>query len=313
VISQQFEFYHVGIFLLDEAREYAVLMAANSPGGQKMISRGHRLRVGQIGIVGYVAGTGRPRIALDTGEDVVFFNNPDLPDTRSELALPLKIADQLIGVLDVQSVNANAFNQEDVEALSTLADQVSIAIQNARSFRESQRLLAEARNTANDTIFDAWKILRPTSAKIGYQKTGSAVKALDQLLDGEPIRQAVESGETVAQSSNLTVPIRLRGQVIGVMNLQMPQGHAWNADEVDIAEAVAERLSLAIETSTLLKATQRRADIERITTNITGKLGSSTRFEAILQTAAEELSRTLGGSEVLVQIEPIAMKMQSDI
>jgi len=288
-------------------------MAANSPGGQKMISRGHRLRVGQIGIVGYVAGTGRPRIALDTGEDVVFFNNPDLPDTRSELALPLKIADQLIGVLDVQSVNANAFNQEDVEALSTLADQVSIAIQNARSFRESQRLLAEARNTANDTIFDAWKILRPTSAKIGYQKTGSAVKALDQLLDGEPIRQAVESGETVAQSSNLTVPIRLRGQVIGVMNLQMPQGHAWNADEVDIAEAVAERLSLAIETSTLLKATQRRADIERITTNITGKLGSSTRFEAILQTAAEELSRTLGGSEVLVQIEPIAMKMQSDI
>jgi GAF domain-containing protein len=313
LISQQFGNYHTGVFLLDEEREYAVLRAANSDGGQRMLSRGHRLRVGQTGIVGYVAGTENPRIALDTGEDVVYFNNPDLPDTHSELALPLRVAGQLIGVLDVQSVEANAFNQEDVEVLSTLADQVSIAIQNARFFRETQKLLVETQSATSNYIVDAWKVLRPTFARIGYQKSGNLVKPLEKLLEGEHIRQALENGETVAQSSNLTVPIRLRGQIIGVMNLQVPQNHTWNSDEVDIAEAVAERLSLAIETSTLLKATQHRADIERVTADIAGKLSSSTRFETILQTAAQELSRALGGSDVLVQLEPVSMKMQSDI
>jgi GAF domain-containing protein len=213
----------------------------------------------------------------------------------------------------VQSVEANAFNQEDVEVLSTLADQVSIAIQNARFFRESQKLLVEAQSATSNYIVEAWKVLRPTFARIGYQKSGTLIKPLEKLLDGEHIRQAVESGETVAQSSNLTVPIRLHGQVIGVMNLQIPQNHTWNSDEVDIAEAVAERLSLAIETSTLLQASQHRADIERVTADIAGKLSSSSRFETILQTAAQELSRALGGSDVLVQLEPVSMKMQSDI
>ena len=89
----------------------------------------------------------------------------------------------------------------------------------------------------------------------------------------------------------------------------MPKNHTWNADEVDIAEAAAERLSLAIETSTLLNATQHRADIERITTDIAGKLSSSTNFETILQTAAQKLNRALGGSDVLVQIDPIANEL----
>ena len=313
LISKQFGFYHTGIFLLDDAREYAVLRAANTEGGKRMLARGHSLKVGQTGIVGYVTGTGNPRVALDTGEDAVFFDNPDLPDTRSEMALPLNVAGQLIGALDVQSTEANAFGQEDIEVLSTLADQVSVAIQNAHSFSESQKLLAEAQSTTSDYIFETWKVLGPTAAKIGYQKSGSAIKPLEKPLKGEDIRQAMESGETVAKASNLTVPIRLRGQIIGVMNLQVPQNHTWSSDEVDIAEAVAERLSLAIETSTLLKPTQHRAEIERITTDIAGKLSSSTRFETILQTAAQELSRALGGSDVLVQLEPVAMKMQSDI
>jgi GAF domain-containing protein len=105
----------------------------------------------------------------------------------------------------------------------------------------------------------------------------------------------------------------MRGQVIGTMNLQVSEGHDWIADEIDIAEAVAERLSLAIETATLLQATQRRADIERVTADISSKISASTRFETILQTAAQELSLALGGSDVLVQIEPISMKMSSSL
>jgi GAF domain-containing protein len=305
MISQHFGYYHTGIFMLDDAREYAVLKAANTEGGQKMLTRGHRLKVGQTGIVGYVAGTGNPRVALDAGEDVVFFNNPDLPSTRSEMALPLRIGRELIGVLDVQSEVTNAFHQEDVDALTTLADQVSIAIQNAGSFREARTLLAEAQTTTSNYVTQAWKILRPASAGPGYQTSGSVIKPLEKPLEGEHIQQAMKTNKTVAQSNSLTVPIRLRGQVIGVINLQVPQSHTWNVDDVDIAEAVAERLSLAIETSTLLKATQHRADIERITTEISGKLSESNRMEVIIQTAAEELSRVLGGSDVIVQIEPI--------
>ncbi|MFN3492787.1 MAG: HAMP domain-containing protein, partial [Anaerolineales bacterium] len=96
VISQQFGFYHVGIFLNDAGYQYAVLVAANSEGGKRMLKRGHQLKIGEQGIVGYVTRTGRPRIALDVGSDAVYFNNPDLPETRSEMALPLKMAGQII-------------------------------------------------------------------------------------------------------------------------------------------------------------------------------------------------------------------------
>ena len=307
VISQQFGFYHIGIFFLDDIREYAVFKAANTEGGQRMLARGHRLKIGQTGIVGYVAGTGSPRIALNAGEDAVFFNNPDLPRTRSEMALPLRVGRELIGVLDVQSEEVNAFKPEDVEALSTLADQVAIAIQNARSFREAQNLLAEAQKGTSAYITQAWKVLRSETAIPGYHTSGSLVKKLEIPLEGEHIQLALQSNDTVLQSRNLTVPILLRGEAIGVINLLAPPSRSWNADEVDIAKAVAERLSLAIETSTLLSATQHRADVERLTAEISTKLSASNRMEAIIQATAEELSRALGGSDVTVQIQPVEL------
>lgn len=314
LISQRFGFYHVGIFLVDENREYAVLRAANSKGGKRMIVRGHKLKVGETGIVGYVTGTGNPRISLDTGADAVYFNNPDLPETHSEIALPLRIAGELVGALDVQSTETNAFKQEDIEVLSTLADQVSVAIQNARSFNETQKLLAEARSVTSNYLSDAWKVLHPISTGLGYQKSGLSIKPLEEPLKGEHIQHAVEKGETITinaenKPASLSVPIRLRGQIIGVINLQIREGHQWNQDEVDIAEAVAARLSLAIETATLLQVTQHRADIERVTSDISSRISSSTHFEAILQIAAEELSRALDGSDVFVQIEPISIKL----
>lgn len=306
VISQQFGYYHIGIFMLDDLNEYAVLKAANTQGGQKMLARGHKLRVGQVGIVGYVAGTGNPRIAMNAGEDIVFFNNPDLPETRSEMALPLRIGRQLIGVLDAQSMEVNAFKQEDAEALTTLADQVAIAIQNTRSFRESQDLLVEAQRSTSNYISQAWRVLRPDSVVSGYRASGASIQPLEQPLEGAHIQRAMQDNQTVLHANHLAIPIRLRGQVLGLINLQTPN-RSWTQDEVDIAEAVAERLSLVLETSTLLKAAQHRADVERITTDITGKLSASIRVEALIQTAAEELSRALGGPDVTVQIQPIEL------
>jgi putative methionine-R-sulfoxide reductase with GAF domain len=108
LISSRFGFYHAGIFLVDAVGENAVLRAASSDGGRRMLARGHQLGVGKIGIVGYVTGTGNPRIALDVGADAVHFANPDLPETRSEMALPLRIGERIMGALDVRAP-ANAF------------------------------------------------------------------------------------------------------------------------------------------------------------------------------------------------------------
>jgi GAF domain-containing protein len=304
LISEQFGFYHVGIFLLDENKENAVLRAANSTGGRRMLERHHKLRVGQ-GIVGYVTASGKPRIALDVGSDAAFFDNPDLPSTRSELALPLRIANDILGALDVQSTEANAFQQEDIDVLSTLADQVAVAIQNALSYEITQELLKEAQKVSGSYLKDSWQALQLQDESLGYLISNNNMKLLEKPLTSTHVKKAITSRETVKESGEtptLAVPIRLRGDVIGVMDISVPEEHEWEQDEVDIAEAIAERLSLALESAMLLKSTQRRAEIERVTTDIASKIGASTQFDSILRTAAEELSRAFGGSEVVVQV-----------
>ena len=304
VISEQFGFYHVGIFLLDDQRENAVLRASNSDGGRRMLARRHSLKVGQVGIVGHVASSGSPRIALDVEADSAFRDNPDLPETQSELALPLREAGQVIGVLDVQSIEANAFLPEDTETLYTLADQVAIAIQNARSHEATHRLLEEAQKTSESYIKDAWRLIQAQEKRVGYVASENTLRPLEKFVDqpfidkvlsrGEP---SVENGET----GTLVVPIHLRGEVVGVLDIHVPTGHSWDPDEVDIARAVADRLSLALESATLLRTTQRRAEIERLTAEISGKIGASVNMRNVLQTAVEELGQVLPGSEVIIQ------------
>ena len=314
VISEQFKIYHTGIFLLDANREFAVLRASNSAGGNKMLARGHKLQVSQTGIVGFVTATGQPRIALDVGTDAIYFDNPDLPETHSEIALPLRYEERVIGALDVQSTEPNAFNQDDMEVLLTLADQVAAAINNAQTIENAKKALIESQIALGKTIQDSWKVMRPKSPGIGFQLVNSALLPLERGLEGEHIREALTKGipaifNQEGTPSSMAIPISLRGQVIGVINLNTRNQRKLTTDDVDIARAVTERLSLAIETATLLQATQHRADIERVTTEISSKISSSTQFEAILQTAAQELSKALGGSDVLVQIEPVSIQL----
>jgi GAF domain-containing protein len=314
MISEQFNIYHTGIFLLDDNREYAVLRAANSDGGKKMIAREHRLQVGQTGIVGFVTATGQPRIALDVGADAAFFDNPDLPNTHSEIALPLRHAGQVFGALDVQSDEPNAFNQDDIDVLTTLADQVAAAIKNTLTLEEARNTISRYETYLSDKTNETWKVMQPKSVGLGFKMTGSTIQPLDAPLEGDHIKQALAQHKPVLHNekdglSSLAIPIRLRGQTVGVINLRTKNNHKLTSDDADIAQAVTERLSLAIETTTLLQSTQHRADIERLTTEISSKISSSTRFETILQTAAEELSKALSGSDVLVQIEPISMEL----
>jgi len=314
VISEQFNVYHVGIFLLDNNREFAVLRAASSEGGKKMLAREHKLQVGQTGIVSFVTATGQPRVAVDVGTDAMYFDNPDLPNTHSEIALPLRFAGTIIGALDVQSTESNAFDLDDVEILTVLADQVATAISNTLTYEEARNTISKFQGSLSDKTLESWKVMHSRSLGLGFQLTGSTIKPLDTPLQGKHIKQALTQDKSVllnedGASSSLAIPIRLRGQVIGVMNLNTRNQRKLTNDDADIARAVTERLSLAIETATLLQSTQHRADIERVTTEISSKISSSTQFETILQTAAQELSRALGGSDVLVQIEPISIEL----
>jgi nitrate/nitrite-specific signal transduction histidine kinase len=221
VISEIFDFYHVGIFLLDEINQYAILSAANSEGGQKMLARKHRLRVGEEGIVGAAVSTGKPRIAMDVGEDAVFFTNAELPDTHSEMALPLISKNIIVGALDVQSVEIGAFSNEDIQMLSLLADQVSLAIENARLFDETRRSLSEAEMISRRATRETWQRLPEQQNLLGYRYNVTGATPLKELVKlAEPASSKRKDQET--ESTQAVVPIELRGEIIGTLLVQSP-------------------------------------------------------------------------------------------
>ncbi len=291
-IAERLGFYHVGIFLLDSHKEYAILVAANSTGGKNMLDRNHRLQVGETGIVGYVTKSGQARLALDVGLDAVFFNNPDLPETRSEIALPLRIGGNIFGALDVQSTIAQAFSQEDVSILSTLAEQVSVAIQNARSFQESQEALTQAEAISLQLSEQQWNKFLTRQTIGGYQFDGVDTKKIKPEL-----------GEIAAYS--LSIPLELRGIRIGTLKLNDPDpNRIWTEEEIALAKATANRTALAIENARLLLDAQKRAAKERTIGEISTKIGSLVNLDNIVQTTIEELGNTLPGTEIAIQFTP---------
>jgi GAF domain-containing protein/anti-sigma regulatory factor (Ser/Thr protein kinase)/BarA-like signal transduction histidine kinase len=139
IICDEFGFYYAGVFLLDEQKQYAVLKAGRGEAGRAMIQEGHKLAVGGNSMIGASIANRQGRIALDVGAEAVFFENPHLPNTRSEMALPLIVGDEAIGALTVQSTEEAAFHEEDIAALQTMADQLAVAIQNASLHRQAER------------------------------------------------------------------------------------------------------------------------------------------------------------------------------
>ena len=301
VINREFGFYHIGIFLLDTAREYAVLSAANSEGGKNMLERGHRLKVGETGLVGFVTGTGKPRVALDTGADAVFFNNPDLPDTRSEIALPLHVGDEIIGALDVQSTEPNAFLQEDINILSTLADQVSVAIQNARQFEETRKALNESEILSRQFVHTGWQQFTRSKNLLGIRHTGARASLLHRTNGKDKQEDILGRTKPNNRGATLSLPIKLRGEVIGSVDVRSADNRPWDQDELDIVTAIIERAAIALENARLLAESQKRAAKERIIGEISSKISMQSEINELLKTAAQELGRSLPGAEIAIQ------------
>ena len=282
LILERFELYYAGIFTLDETNRYAVLRAGTGEAGKAMVFSKHRLPVAESSMVGWAIIHGQARIALDVGKDAVRFVNPLLPNTRSELALPLMSKDKAIGALTVQSEKPEAFDQEDILVLQNIADTLAVAIENARLFESAQESLDEMRISQRAYVNKAW-------SESAREKQGFDYFA------------ATDETSADAAISAIDVPLILREQIIGQLHLEGQQD--WTPEERNLIEAVATQAALAMENARLLEESQQMALRERLAAEITGKVWSSPNTDFILQTAIKELGRALLADEATIELK----------
>lgn len=290
-IHTQFDYYHVGIYLLDDSGEYATLMASNSPAGQTMIMRNHRVPIESDNIIAEVCATRRMRIASDTEPNAVVFNNPDLPNTRSEIALPLRTGNNLLGVLDIHSTEPEAFSDTDIEILNLLAGQISFAIANARLLEKARNELEESRRAYQEYLRQEWTQFMKKQAIIGYQYAQNKAEPLTLGAELPP-----------RAPGEVSIPVMLRGETLGEISIDT-QGRAWSDEDYALVRAAAERAALGLENARLIDATRQRAQVERTISDLSATIGSSTDFDAIMRMTVEELGKTLNTPEVYIRLK----------
>lgn len=290
LVTDQFGFYHTGIFLINETGTEVILQAASSEGGRRMIERGYSLSVGTRDIVGYVAAQKKSRIALDVGPEAVFFNNPDLPMTRSEIALPLLVRNKVLGILDIQSDKPQAFSTEDMDVLETLAAQVAVAIENTRLIDESQ---------AAFTQLEALTTLR--SREVWRQKLQEKERVFTYTPLGLRAEKSTSDGD-----NEVIVPITLRGQKIGKISVARKNDTEWKKVDEDLIAEVASQVGLAVDNIRLLEEATQRAKQEQIVGEMAFRFSQALDIDSLLQTATRELGQLPGVEEATVFIGEIS-------
>jgi len=289
LVSDRFGFYHTGIFLISEAGDKAVLQAASSEGGLRMIENGHSISVGALGIVGYALLQKRPRIVFDVGPDAVLFNNSDLPMTRSEAAVPLVVRNKVLGVLDIHSDKPQAFGPDDIEVLQTLADQVAVAIENARLLDESQAAVMQLKALTTERTREAWS---------------QEFKKKDHVFTYTPL--GLRADRSALKDNNaIHTSITLRGNKIGNISISRKEDAAWNKVDEDLIFEVANQIGLAIDNIRLLEDATQRAKQEQTVGRLATRFGQSLDIDTLLQTAARELGQLPEVEEATVFISEI--------
>ncbi|MBN1811480.1 MAG: GAF domain-containing protein [Anaerolineae bacterium] len=306
LIRQRFSLYYVGLFLVDEIGEWAVLQAGTGEAGRVMLARSHRIKIGE-GMIGWCVANARSRIALDVGEDAVRLATSELPETRSEAALPLRVRGRVIGALTVQSSLPAAFDEETVSVFQIMADQVAIALENARLLAESRAALDAAGRAYGELSREAWASLLQARPDMGYRSgEGGAVRTegawrpeMEQALQKEAVVQGDGDGEKAA----LAVPIKVRGQVIGVLGTSRPaEAGEWTSEELALLEVLTTQLGEALESARLYRDTQRRAAHEQLMGHIVDRMRRTVDMDALMQTTIQEVASALGASSAFVQL-----------
>ncbi len=301
LINERFAFYRLGIFLLDASEEWVELRAASGEAVRETLNRGFRLRVGEEGIVGQVADNGEFYIASDVREDPLFVDDSDAVDVRSEVAIPLRAAGETIGVLDVQSAELGSFTEEIVAALRTLADQISLAIRNARLFEQAQKALKAERRAYGEFSREAWSEMIRARPDLGYRYDQGTITSLSDYSESST---AHDEGAAAADNlPELKLPIQVRGSVIGTLNAHKPgDAGEWTEGETAVMEAMVEQLGAALESARLYQDIQHRAARERLLGEITAQVRGTLDIDTILQTAVREMRDKLDLPEVVVKL-----------
>jgi GAF domain-containing protein/HAMP domain-containing protein len=309
LIRDRFGFNHVGIFLLDSSREFAVLVASPTDAGKQMLANNYQLRVGEASIVGRVSATGEPRVSRNTEADLASSRNPLLPNTRSEMALPLRSENKVIGVVDIQSNTLNAFSDDDVSVMQLLADQLAAAIERTRLLQEVERSLQELEIAYGQYTRENWKNVAEDTlkGKIGYRFDNIRIESVTELpeigkesMDRGTILSSNGTDGPREKQNTVAIPIKLRGHPIGVITLKLKEGYL--DETISTVEQASERLAAALESARLYEEARLRADREQAISQIATAISSSSSYEDILQTTVREIGTSLRDTEVSIQI-----------
>jgi GAF domain-containing protein len=279
LITSQFGYYYSALFLVDEKGDQAELQSATGDAGRVLKENKHHLRVGGNSMVGMAISTREARIALDVGSEPVRFENPLLPYTRSEIALPLMIGDRILGALDVQSTKTGAFGPQEIETLQGMANQVATALENARLYQTAQKNLLEMQAIQRQYVLESWK----------------------PLSNDESLQYIVGDEDLPSDSPMIEIPISLRDEVIG--NISLTGDAEWTLEQRSLIEAVATQAALALENARLVEESQSSAGREHLLAEITGKIWSSSTLDGILQSAVRELGQALDASEATIELK----------
>ncbi len=321
LIGTRFNHYHVQIFLVNDTRDQAVLVASTGEVGRRLLSRGHQLSVGSQSVIGQVVLRGAAVLVSDTEHDPIYYHNELLPNTRAELALPIRDSSQTIGALDIQSIRADGFSRADVQALQIMADLLATVIRNARLFKQQAETVQENDRLYRDAASNLREIerLNQQLTRMAWQDYHTETNAVsgvtlerDQLLpSGEwsdaLIQAGLEGGQVVESDGDwdgnhktVAVPVMLRGEVIGA--IEVDQGMENNPETLEMVQAVAQRLALSLENARLYEATLQAAAQEQRINDIAARFQSVATVDELLRITLAELSETLGAERGSIRL-----------
>ena len=311
VILDQFMLNRVAIYLKDPNQDVMRLRAWAGEEGQDPYPQKVAFGYNQPGVVSYVAHKGMPY--LGTGSIHTLDGQPIASSETNiilEIGVPIKVGEKTMGVLDLHTKREEEFNPSDLDIFSTLANQLSIALENARLFQELEQELRKSESSVQQATQKDWYThLKASKRRYAYRYSQNDLDT--NLLQTEESTRAIQSGITVVsersadQSSTvLAVPIKIRNQTLGVLNLRVSAA-AVSPELVDLVEGAVNRLSISLENARLLEDLQARANRERLVGEISSKVRSATDIESILRTTAGELGRSLGVAEVVIQLNQL--------
>lgn len=288
--SEQFGYYHVGLYLLDEGKRNAFLQAASSTEGKKLIGQGFHIEPDRRNAMRLVIEQNRSHISANG--DAAFVRDANFPFTRSRMMLPLAVRGEVIGILDVHTDQSRAFTAQDAEILQTLAGLIAISIDNVRLINETKILISQLETNTSFQTQQTWQKLtsRHTPA---YQYTPAGVRPLFA-----PVKKESNDG--------LKIPLLLHGQTIGIIKL-LRKGNtsSWSERERNLIEKIADQVALALENSRLVDEAQKSALRDQMIANISSRVRETLDIESVARTAATELRRVFDLKEAEISIGSI--------